>query len=68
MSESIQIARAAVPLTSLLGGVFGGPLRAYGLTSSANCVRERLCVDGVGVYDGDVHMVCVKSWWTSRSF
>lgn len=49
------------------------PSRALGellsvewLASSADCLKERACVDVIPVFDGDVRMVFVKSGFLTR--
>lgn len=48
-------------LETLSDGVLTGLRGNEGLPSSATCVRECMCVNGVRVYDWDVRTVFVES-------
>lgn len=60
VSEGVEKAGAAVPLGRSLAGVLVTLSKKKGLASFVNGVRERVCVDGVSVFNGDVRMQFVK--------
>lgn len=68
MPEGVHRATAAVKVKRLLATVLGELLTEKWPASFVNCVGERMCVDGVRLFNGDVRMVSVKSRIISGGF
>lgn len=59
--DTAERERAALHLEELFEGVLAELCGEEELGSSAKCLRERICADGVRVTDRDVRMVFVRS-------
>lgn len=68
LAETIERAEAALTPDELFSGVLAGLRRYEGLASPANCVGSQMCVNGVCLFDGNLRVMFVKSWLSSRGF
>lgn len=66
LAEAFEREEAALSRKVFSAGVLARMYEGRGLRSAAKCGRERTCVDGVQVLDGDGRMVLVRSPSISR--
>lgn len=68
LEEAADRPEAALSPKQLFDEMLAGLCRGKGLVSSARCVRERMSVDGIRVFDGDVRVVFVRTGFVSGGF
>lgn len=68
MWEGVERTEASVSDERSPERVLSEPLDRKWLAFFVECLRERMCVDGVGVLDGNVRIVFAKSGTISGGF
>lgn len=68
LAQAVETAKAVLTLEESSGGVLAGLRREERLGPFARCVRDRMRMDGVGVFDGDVRKMFVKSEFLRGGF
>lgn len=61
VSEGVERAEAVVRDEGSLGKLLGEPFRGKWMVSFLNCVKLKMCMNGIYVSDDDVRIVIVKS-------
>lgn len=65
LSDEVGRARVVAPMAGFRAKVFGGLFTEELLALIVNCVTERVCKEGICMFDYDVRMVFVREGFIS---